>query len=317
MRRPRPLSRSALVFAALAAVAGMGQAQEGGALVNDLRGGDTSGNAPLYLPEPALSAAPARVVSVNLCTDQLAMLLAAPKQLVSVSIVSFDPLSSPMVWEARAYLPNMGGAEQVYLMRPDLVLAGSYTSRAAVRLLRDLGIPVLELPPVNGLAEVAPQIRAVAHALGRAAEGEAMVAGFERGLAALKSDLPPATAVLYYPNGYTTGTGTLANDLLTHAGFENIGAKAGLTGGGTLPLERLVMAGPEMIVTSSPYAGASRAEELLTHPALKSVQARAGVISHSDADWVCGTPYLLRALARLKAARDQIESQSRETGGAG
>ena len=34
---------------------------------------------------PAFADAPARVVSMNLCTDQLAMMLAAPGQLVSVS----------------------------------------------------------------------------------------------------------------------------------------------------------------------------------------------------------------------------------------
>ncbi len=40
---------------------------------------------------------PERVVSVNLCTDQLAMLLAAPGQLISVSHLASDPLSSSMV----------------------------------------------------------------------------------------------------------------------------------------------------------------------------------------------------------------------------
>ncbi|MGA0716208.1 MAG: ABC transporter substrate-binding protein, partial [Gemmobacter sp.] len=34
---------------------------------------------------PAAAAPPGRVVSINLCTDQLAMMLAAPGQLVSVS----------------------------------------------------------------------------------------------------------------------------------------------------------------------------------------------------------------------------------------
>lgn len=67
---------------------------------------------------------------------------------------------------------------------------------------------------------------------------------------------------MYYPNGYTTGAGTLADDVLTHTGFHNIAGEAGLTGGGTLPLERLVMAAPQVIVTSTPYPGASRAEEI-------------------------------------------------------
>ena len=98
---------------------------------------------------PAAAEAPARVVSMNLCTDQLAMLLAAPGQLQSVSHLARDPMSSTMVDEARAYPENRGGAEQIFLMHPDLVLAGSYTSLASVTLLRGLGVRVEQLEPAR------------------------------------------------------------------------------------------------------------------------------------------------------------------------
>jgi len=261
----------------------------------------------LLVAAPALAdTAPARVVSMNLCTDQLAMLLAAPGQLVSVSHLASDPLSSSMVAEAAAFPANRGGAEQIFLMHPDLVLAGTYTSLASVSLLRDLGVTVVQVPPVTALDQIPGQIRTVGAAMGRAAQAEALVAEFQAGLAALATDLPPRRAALYYPNGYTVGEGTLADDVLRHAGFDNIGARAGLTGGGTLPLERLVMAAPEMIVTSTKYPGASRSEDILDHPALVDLRAAAGITS-SDADWVCGTPHTLRALAGMRAAREALE----------
>lgn len=260
----------------------------------------------LLAAAPALAdTTPARVVSMNLCTDQLAMLLAAPGQLVSVSHLASDPLSSSMVAEAAGYPANRGGAEQIFLMHPDLVLAGTYTSLASVNLLRDLGVTVVQVPPITALAEIPGQIRTIGAALGREAEAEALVAEFQAGLAALATDLPPRRAALYYPNGYTVGEGTLADDLLRHAGFDNIGARAGLTGGGTLPLERLVMAAPEMIVTSTRYPGASRSEDILDHPALVDLRAAAGIAT-SDADWVCGTPHILRALAGMRAAREAL-----------
>ena len=44
------------------------------------------------LPAPARAdTAPARVASLNLCTDQLAMLIAAPGQLVSISWLARGP----------------------------------------------------------------------------------------------------------------------------------------------------------------------------------------------------------------------------------
>lgn len=251
----------------------------------------------------AVAAPPQRVVSMNLCTDQLAMLLAAPGQLVSVSHLASDPLSSSMVDQARAYPANRGAAEQVYLMRPDLVLAGTYTAAASVDLLRGLGVDVVQVPPANSLAEVADQMRVVGAALGRAEQGNAMAAAFEAEVATLAYAGDPVTAAMYYPNGYTTGAGTLSNEILELTGFRNIGAEAGLTGGGVLPLERLVMAAPKMIVTSTPYPAASRAEEILVHPALQAIRAGAGEARVTDADWVCGTPFILRAVRAMATAR--------------
>nr|WP_228156845.1 ABC transporter substrate-binding protein [Fuscovulum blasticum] len=258
-------------------------------------------------PAAAADPAPARVVSINLCTDQLAMLLAAPGQLVSVSDLATDVRSSSMVDQAAAYPANHGGAEEVFLLHPDLVLAGTYTTLGSVDMLRRLGVRVVQVPPVNALDQVPEQIIAVGQALGREDAARKLVAEFQAGLAALAVDLPPATAALYFPNGYTTGKGTLADDVLTRTGFANVGATAGLTGGGTLPLERLVLAEPQVVVTSTPYPGASRAEEILSHPALAEIRKKAGISAASDADWVCGTPYILRAVAGMRQAREALE----------
>lgn len=261
--------------------------------------------APQTLAE-APAPVPARVVSMNLCTDQLAMLLAAPGQLLSVSHLASDPMASAMADQAGAYVMNRGQAEQIFLMDPDLVLAGTYTALPTVALLRRLGVRVVQVPPVTSLDGVAEQIRALGEILGRKAEGARMAAEFEAGVADLRISGEPVRAVMYYPNGYTTGSGTLADDILRLTGFANVGAEAGISGGGTLPLERLVMADPQMIVTSHPYPAASRSEEILSHPALRAMQAGTSVAVMSDADWICGTPYLLRAVAQMHEARAAV-----------
>jgi len=245
---------------------------------------------------------------MNLCTDQLAMLLADPGQLLSVSHLALDPLSSAMVEEARAYPVNRGGAEQIYLMRPDLVLAGTYSSPAAIALLRALGVQVVQIPPAETLADVSAHIRLIAQALGHPARGDAMATAFEAGLDALPAPGEPVSAAMYYPNGYTAGAGTLSDEILSVTGFRNVGAEAGLTGGGVLPLERLVMAAPQVIVTSTPYPGASRSEEILAHPVLSALRDGAAKVHVRDADWVCGTPYLLNAVRAMADARATLET---------
>lgn len=251
--------------------------------------------------------APRRVVSINLCTDQLAMLLAAPGQLLSVSHLAREPQSSSMLVEAQGYAVNHGQAEEVFRLAPDLVLAGSYTALGTVDLLRRLGVPVVQVPPADTLAQAVEQVRIVGQALGQDAKAEAMAAEFAGGIAAAQVTGDRHSAAFYHPNGYTTGAGTLANEVMELTGFDNVGARAGVTGGGILPLERLVLAAPELIVTSEPYPGASRSEEILVHPALGAVRAGAGARLSSDADWVCGTPHLLRAIARMAAARETLE----------
>ncbi len=61
-----------------------------------------------HLPLPAAPAwaqAPQRVVTVNLCLDQIALRLAAPGQLVGLSYLSHDPRLSVLADRARAIAP--------------------------------------------------------------------------------------------------------------------------------------------------------------------------------------------------------------------
>jgi len=255
---------------------------------------------------PVQAEMPARVVSINLCTDQLAMLLADPGQLISVTHLAKDPLMSSMVAEAAGYRINRGQAEQVFLLDPDLVLAGTYTPAATVALLRALGVEVLQMPPVTSLDEAAAQIRQVGGALGQTARAEAVAQQFEAEVAALQVNGAKASAAFYYANGYTTGQGTMADEVLDFTGFSNVGADAGVTGGGILPLERLVVADPQVVLTASLYPGASRSEEILSHPALRALRGDVG--AQTDADWVCGTPHLLRAIRRMVAFRMTLQA---------
>ena len=248
------------------------------------------------------TAAPGRVVSMNLCTDQLAMMLAAPGQLISVSRISLDPLSSVMVEEARAYAVNNGRAEEVYAMAPDLVLAGAYTDPLAVAMLRGLGIEVIQFPIVASLDEVPGAVRAMGVALGQEGEAERLAREVEERLAALgpvADDAP--IAAFFYANGYSLGAGTLSHDIVAKAGFRNLAVELGRTGGGRLSLEELLMNRPDVLVSSTAYPGASRSEEITAHPALAGIPR-----AESGPEWVCGTPATLAALDAMIALRARI-----------
>ncbi len=250
---------------------------------------------------------PARVVSMNLCTDQLAMLVAAPGQLHSVSYLAGDPRGSAMAEEALGYEINRGLAEEIYLMEPDLVIAGSFSTRATVAMLQRLGIPVAVFEPAYSLDEVRDRLARMGAVLGREEAAEGLIADYDRRLEALKAETGHRpSAALYYANGYTSGDRTLAGQILVAAGFENAAVAAGISSGGILPLEVLALLEPDALITGRRYPGASRSEEILDHPVVRALREERANGAITDRDWVCGTPFVLRAIEALGPLRDEI-----------
>lgn len=264
------------------------------------------------MPAPAQAddpppAPPARVVSINTCTDQLAMLLATPSQLRSVSHLAQDPRVSAMAEEATAYPANHARAEEIYLMRPDLVLAGTYSSRATVEMLRRLDVPVIEFDPAASLEDVRQLITKMGAALHQQDRAAQMRADFDAQLAALTPKDPHRPrVVLYYANSYTASDGTLAGEMLRAAGFDN--AADAFATGSKLPLELLALTDPDAVITAQPYPGTSRAEAVMDHPVVDALRAGRGQTRVADQDWICGTPYVLRAIENLATLRQDLST---------
>lgn len=251
--------------------------------------------------------APRRVLSMNLCTDQLAMLVSAPGQLISVSYMAQDPLISPMADEAAAFIPNRALAEDIQLLQPDLVLAGTWSAPGTVALLRRLGHPVVQLEPAASLEDLRTGLRRMGAVLGQPARAEAVLARFDRDLAALgEARVGPDSprAAFYEANAYAAGPDSLAGAIMAAAGLRNLGEELGFASGGVLPMELLLVADPDLVITDRRYRGASRSEEVLDHPAIRARDLRTGAAGTvADRDWICGTPHLLGAISRLRDAR--------------
>jgi iron complex transport system substrate-binding protein len=251
--------------------------------------------------------APQRVVSVNVCTDQLAMLVAGQDQLVSVSALSQDPSSSAMADEAAQYPANYGRAEEIHLLEPDLVIAGRFSATQTVSMLRRLDIPVEVFEPATSIADVRENIRRMGEVLGRRDAAEALVAAFDGQLGMLaEPPIDPPTAALYFPNGYTRGEDTLVGDIVKVAGFANLASEFDIRAGAHLPLEQLVLAGPELVITGSRHRGKSRSEAILQHPVLEAAAEFGMHRGLTNRDWICGTPRVLAAIDRIGSLRGQL-----------
>ncbi|CAI9409354.1 Vitamin B12-binding protein [Pleomorphomonas sp. T1.2MG-36] len=265
----------------------------------------------------AADGAPGRVVSINLCTDQQAMAIAAPGQLASVSRLARDPALSNMADAAAALPVNDGRAEEVVSLAPDLVLAGSFTSRATVGMLRRLGVRVEEFPPANSFDDIRENLTRMGQLLGRTERADELVREFDARLAALESDASESAqkpvAVVYHIGNGTDGRGTLADEILTAAGWDNLAARLGLGSYGALPLETLVAGRPDLVLVGG--AEASWSTEALPnarHPAIMAATDNGDrLMVLPDRSTICGTPFVVDAIARLVDERHRQATHRR------
>lgn len=248
---------------------------------------------------------PLRVVSMNLCTDQLAMLVAAPGQLISVSQLAANETSSAMASTARQLPLNRGLAEQIIRLHPDLVIAGTYSTRATVNLLQRLGIKVATFEPAVNFAVIRLNLQKMGELLGNQPRASALVALFDQRLQRIRDNKNMAATVIgsYGANSYTGGIASLEHQIINEAGFEHLASQLQLQGGAKLPIESLIRANPDILMSWQRWSdGRGRALETLQHPALDQWFGPERQISVDSRYWTCGTPYTIDAIQQLQAA---------------
>ncbi|WP_367718503.1 ABC transporter substrate-binding protein [Nitratireductor sp. GISD-1A_MAKvit] len=255
-----------------------------------------------------VSAAPKRVMSLNLCTDQLAMTLAEPEQLVSVSFLAREPSLSMLHEKAHSYPVNRGLAEEVFLEKPDLVVTGTYSLHNTTALLKRLGFHVEEFSFAQTLETIPDEILRMGALLGQEERAETVADSFTKELeaiAASQCDRRP-TMIAYDQNGIASGRGTLADSVMRAAGFANLAAELGIIGVAPFPLEQVIAARPDVISISTPQKAPTLGEYVPRHPAISALpNTRIGAFV-PEGSLSCGTPSVIEAVRALATLRAEI-----------
>jgi iron complex transport system substrate-binding protein len=237
--------------------------------------------------------APLRVASLNLCTDELLLLLADPRQIVSVTHLAQQEAETPLWRRAKRYPQNDGSLLSVVRLRPDLVLTMGGGARDRLRLAARLGIPTVDLPFAQDLETVERSVRTVAAALGREAAGEQVVARIE----ALQRTVPPASsdAIWLGGGGRTVSATGLEAQWMRLAGL----AQRPLIGD-RVSLEQLAVRPPAVLLRSDYRSGQySQAQRWLRHP-LAAAAGRARNVPTDGRPWTCMGPPMIGEIERLR-----------------
>ena len=242
----------------------------------------------------AAEAAPQRVASLNLCTDELLLMLAAPEQIASVTHLAQSPAETPLWKQARRHRRNDGSLLSVVGLKPDLVLTMGGGARDRAGIAARLGITVLDLPFPHSIADVEAGVRTVAQALGRAESGLRPLAR----IGALKASRPKALVDTIWlgGGGRTVAAGGLEAQWMALAGFGQRQLR-----GDRVSLEQLLVQPPAVLLRSDYRSGQySGAQRWLNHPLAKDTK-RSRTIVTDGRRWTCMGPLMIDEVLRLRA----------------
>jgi iron complex transport system substrate-binding protein len=249
----------------------------------------------LALAAARAEAAPRRVASLNLCTDELVLMLAAPGQIVSVTHLAQQEAETPLWRQAGRYSRNDGSLLSVVPLRPDLVVTMGGGGRDRMRIAERLGIPTVDLPFAQSLGDVVESIRWLAIALGRPEAGTALL----RRMAALLRSAPGRTKDTIWLGG---GGRTVSATGLEAQWMALAGMRQRAMRGDRVSLETLLVRPPDILLRSDYRQGQySAGQRWLAHPLAVHVRAQSTVPTDGRL-WTCMGPLLIDEIYRLRGA---------------
>jgi len=249
----------------------------------------------LALAAAPVQGMPRRVASLNLCTDELVLMLAAPEQIVSVTHLAQQEAETPLWRQARLHARNDGSLISVAALRPDLVVTMGGGGRDRLRIAERLGIRTLDLPFARSLQDVIRSVGLMARALGRPKAGTILL----RRMAALirSAPAPAQDSIWLGGGGRTVPAGGIEAQWMALAGLRQREMR-----GDRVSLETLLARPPAVLLRSDYRQGQySNRQRWLAHPAAR--YAHAGRTIPTDGRrWTCMGPLLIGEIYRLRQA---------------
>lgn len=240
-------------------------------------------------------AAPQRIVSTFLCTDEYVYRLVPRERIAALSYLSADkhPVVSTIVDKVKGIHLTRGSAEEVLALHPDMVVMYQGTNPRLRAHLIETHTPFVETKWANSIADIRDVTRQLGAALGAKARAEAMIRDMDAKLAraAKLAPHPPVATLIYEPNGYAN-SGGVSDDILRMIGLRDVAPQLKQTRQGRVPVETLVAHPPQLLILNGEReATPTRADLVLKNPALRALPKSTLVANASLTPLLCPGPW--------------------------
>ncbi|MGH6967260.1 MAG: ABC transporter substrate-binding protein [Phenylobacterium sp.] len=258
----------------------------------------------------APSGKPQRILSMNLCADMLLLELVPRDRIAAVTYLAHDGAEALFPGADAGVAINHGTAEDIINLKPDLILAGAYSTAMTRRLAKAIGAPIVEVPDATTFDDIRRNLRQVGAAVGEPVRAEALVAQMDADLAALAALPPrrPIRVIAWSGGDSVPGRETLSGHIIAAAGAVNIAARPGQTYG-AIDVEELLAARPDALLYGGggPLKPSVRGEEG-QHRVLRRLYAGRRIV-YNDIAHTCGLPQSARSALDLRRALDALPQQ--------
>ncbi|HWB09966.1 MAG TPA: ABC transporter substrate-binding protein [Pirellulales bacterium] len=223
------------------------------------------------------SAAPQRIASLTLGSDEMLAALVPAERVVCVTSLADDPEISNVPGFFPRSVARLGdaAAERIVGMNPDLVCVASYNSADSLEVLRRSGLALYQNEACQSIDEIEAGLLAFGQKVGepnRAAEVVRRMRERRRRLADRLGEIPDRPRVLFWSAGFTAGRKTTLDDIIREAGGSNVAVERGWEGSAEISPEQVIAAAPTFVLQLR-WSADAREGRIEGHPLLRDLPA--------------------------------------------
>ncbi len=266
--------------------------------------------APAAAPAPAPTLKPVRIMTMNECADILLLQMVPKARIASVTYRAHDAIQWIEPGLDAGVPINHGSAEEIVAEKPDLIIAGDFSTAVTKRVARAAGAPLIEIRSATSFEDIRQITRQVGAAVGEPQRADALIAEMDATLASLAASRPPRPFVVAAWSGDSVpGRKTLANAIIEAAGAVNIASKLDTETYNSFGAEELLAARPDVLM----YGATSASKPSLTdaqNGLLMRIYAGRR-ITYPETLYNCGVPQSAKAALDLRRALVAVEGRGR------
>lgn len=245
-----------------------------------------------------------RIVSLNVCTDELLLQLAEPAQIAGVTRLHHSPLAQAVLKRHSEIARLDSNIESLIKVQPSVVLAGPFSNQLLVEELKRLKVFVMNVAVPRNWNELV----AVAEQITELTKQKEKLKRFREQIEMLKKKKHAPKwkgerAVFWSAAGHVAGRRTFEDTILETLGMTNAVKEEGYA---FMSLENLIALNPQIIlVTQNSQNKNSWSHDTLFHPALKQALPNLKYLEISEEAVSCASLYTVQVLNELMLSQDR------------